>query len=254
MIESQISKKNRLNQLLITISLVSAFLAAISSGVKSFYAEKWVENKKSVAVSPNQIELPYPFTYYESVAHPVNEDSNIKNFAFKYVKLTKDLSTIANYQSTSTDIRYMDKLKFSDNLRTALEMTSPGSLEYKSIAEEYANSNVTYRQLTENNVGYKFNIDGVMVYGAPEMGGYRVVVMGEYEAIFDSQKTDIPAKYLGYKYIELIIVRGQPTKDPQTNSYLNKYGYFVVISMEKTIDRSIKEYLEQEYSERQLDK
>ncbi|MEK2647310.1 hypothetical protein [Bdellovibrio sp. BCCA] len=248
MITSTQTKENRKRLFMMFLVVVLTAMASITSFVTAILGERWASRKNFVAVSPNHLDLPYPFTYVDTYSSNINEDSEIKNFVYQYLKYTRDRSIISNYQSLSTDTRYASSTSFSTNILKSIDMTAPGSPEWLYVNDLYKRSNEDYKLLVEKKVSNHFLIHFIGIYGLPEMGGIRAVVFGQYENYFDEQKSPLPAEFLGGRVIEMIIVKGEISKDV-TGEVVNPYGYYVYSTVDQFVDRAVLEKLIQERKE-----
>lgn len=242
MVKSSLTKQNRKRLLMLMLVVTLSCIASGMSVITAILGDRWANRKNTVAVSPNQIDLPYPFTYVDSYASTINEDSEIKNFAFKFIKLTRDRSIISSYQALTTDTRYVDVTMFSNNLLIAIDMTAIGSPERLYINDEFKRSNEVYKVLKEKKVSNHFLIHAMKVDGMPDSGGMKVFVIGQYENYFDDQKSPLPAEMLGGRIIEMIVVKGEIAKDVN-GDVVNPYGYYVYSTVDQFIDRPIMEQI-----------
>lgn len=233
-------QSNRQSKRLITIAAALTVLCSILLTIKSIVVSQLVIKKENVSCIPVNHDLPFPYAYHQTIAHPVQSDSRVKSFITEYVHLTKDESYI-DYHATTDNSRY-DDAKLSKNLWKATEMTA--GIEKALIQKKYVDSVDVFKFLKANNVGWVFLVDSILVHPLEEAGSYRIVVRGEYQVTYDKAKVDIPHGLLGYKELTYILVQADPTEDMSGND-LNKSGLFIVYSQEDTLTFLEKQRLDQ---------
>nr|BFD64822.1 hypothetical protein BdHM001_35030 [Bdellovibrio sp. HM001] len=211
-------------------SMLAAIAVAFLMFSREMVVNAWLAKKNNVSCVPATVTYGLPFAYYQSAAHPVQNDAEIKAFIEKYVRLTKNQSAV-DYHQPTRKARY-SSVGLSKNLWEAIELSE--GVEKKWNEKQYYLSSDTFRFLKEKNVGWIFNIDTILVEGIADAGAARVTVRGEYQITYDHAKVEVPHTLYGYKEIIYMVIIGSPTTDDDGNFY-NRTGYFVIDSFERDL-------------------
>jgi hypothetical protein len=205
----------------------------------------WALERDNVACIPADVEHAEPMVYRQTTIHPTEQDSLLKEFVDSYIHLTQD-EQIVDYHSPTSDSRYKDaRLNYS---RWGAISMSEG-IERSLNMKRYSSSDETFYTLKRGNVGWVFNIDDILIHGAPQTGTILAVVRGEFQMTYDKVKLDLPAHLWGYREIHLLINQGIPRYNEKDGKYENKYGWYVTWSHSENLTPAQKEKLSERSSD-----
>jgi hypothetical protein len=235
-----------------TIALLIGVIAFILLIGTIMSVKHWALDRDNVACIPADIEHAEPMVYRQTTIHPTEQDALLKEFVDTYVHLTQD-EQIVDYNSPTNDGRYKD-VRLNYSRWGAIELSE--GIERSLNMQRYKASDEIFYTLKRGNIGWVFNIDDLIIHGAPQTGVVLAVVRGSFQVTYDKVKSDLPAHLWGYREITLLITQGIPRFDEKNSRYENKSGWYVTWShsqnlnpadFERLSQRSSDYYLQEEF-------
>lgn len=224
-------------------SLILAFsfilIALGLSFVKNVVVENWALKRDNVACVPADVDFSHPIVYRQSVQNPINEDALLKTFIAQYVHLTQD-EQIIDYHKINPSERYKDS-QLSLSKWAAIDMSV--GVERALNMKKYSESSDVFYTLKQNNMGWLFLVDDILLFGVPNTGNILAIVRGQFQVTYDNIKADLPPRLWGYRELHYILVQGFPQKNTKTDQYTNKSGWQVSWSAVQPISPAEKEKL-----------